>query len=76
MADNWALPAINLERCTGCGLCVKHCPTNAVEMSGEHPVIVRPQDCTYCGECEEICHEGAIGLWYEIVLPPHSKGHA
>ena len=64
------LPNINLDLCTACGLCIERCPTQAVEMIGERPVIVRPEDCAYCGLCEEMCPEEAIALLYEIVLSP------
>lgn len=68
--DNWALPVINLDRCTRCGLCIVYCPTKAVEMVDALPTIVRTKDCVYCGTCEDICTEGAIELSYEIV-PVH-----
>ena len=69
--DERVLPAIDLEICTECGLCVDQCPTRAVEMSDVGwPVIVRPEDCAYCGLCEEMCPEGAIALSYEIVVLP------
>ena len=69
--EDWMLPVIQLDRCNKCGLCVKYCPTQAVEMAniepnGLQPVIVRAQDCVYCGACEEICPVHAIGLTYEI----------
>ena len=64
--DNWALPTINLDRCTACGLCITYCPTKAVEMVESLPAIVRAQDCAYCGACEDICPESAIELVYEI----------
>ena len=71
--DDWVLPTIALERCTGCGLCVQYCPTDAVELVGERasgyrPNITRPQRCSYCGICEEMCPVGAIALTYEIVF--------
>lgn len=65
----WLLPSIDLETCTGCGVCVAYCPTSAVEMQAERPHIVRPGDCVYCGDCEEACPVGAIALVYEIVAP-------
>ena len=64
--SEWALPIINNDRCNGCGLCVVHCPTDAVEIIDAHPSIVRPSDCAYCGLCEDMCPEGAIELSYEI----------
>ena len=67
------LPNIDLDLCTACGLCIERCPTQAVEMSGERPVIARPEDCVYCGLCEEMCPEEAISLKYEIVLSSHAS---
>jgi ferredoxin len=63
----WAVPTINLERCDRCGRCVETCPTGAVEMRADGPVIVRPDDCTYCTDCESVCPRGAIRCPYEIV---------
>jgi len=59
---------INVNLCTGCGLCIERCPTQAVEMIGGQPDIVRPEDCAYCGLCEEMCPVEAISLGYEIVF--------
>jgi len=74
--DNWALPVIREERCTGCGLCVDYCPTDAVEMIDMRPVITHPQDCAYCGVCEEMCSAGAIELVYEIAsISNEGEGH-
>jgi len=70
--DNWALPTINLERCTGCGLCVEYCPAHAVELVAERPAITAVERCSYCGACEEMCPSGAIALAYEIVSPTDS----
>jgi MinD superfamily P-loop ATPase len=54
------VPHINLQRCTSCGRCAELCPTHAVEMVHNQPVIVRPEACTYCEICESYCPEGAI----------------
>lgn len=63
----WMLPTIDLNHCTGCGLCVQRCPTHAVAMVEGYPRIMHPQNCTYCAICEDFCPEGAITLVYEIV---------
>lgn len=65
--DNWTLPEIDLERCTLCGTCVEGCPTSAVDMQPQGPVIARPADCTYCALCDALCPEGAITVRYHIV---------
>lgn len=70
--DNWALPTINLELCTGCGLCVEFCLPHAVELVAGRPTISAPERCAYCGTCEEMCPAGAITLAYEIVSSPSS----
>jgi formate hydrogenlyase subunit 6/NADH:ubiquinone oxidoreductase subunit I len=70
--DDWALPTINLERCTGCGLCVEFCLPHAVELVAGRPTITAQERCAYCGACEEMCPAGAIMLAYEIVSPPDS----
>lgn len=64
----WTLPAINHDRCTGCGQCVQHCPTQAVELIKHKAVIVRPYACTYCDACERACPTGAIGRPFIIVF--------
>ncbi len=45
---------INQSGCTKCGLCVKDCPMNILEMTldGARPI----QDtCLFCGHCQAIC---------------------
>lgn len=66
MSDQ-ALPRIDHSRCSRCGLCVAHCPSDAVEMTAQGPVIARPGDCSYCTACEMVCPENAIRCPYEIV---------
>lgn len=68
--ESWALPIIDMDRCTGCGYCAAYCPTSAVAMVAQHPVIVRPEQCAYCGICEELCPAGAVTLTYEITSGP------
>lgn len=53
--------------CKGCGLCVKACPKNALQMSrhldrrGVRVVEVRPDAvCTICGNCAVMCPDAAI----------------
>jgi len=46
------------EKCTGCGLCVKNCPFEALKM--ENRVAVVGDNCTGCGACIDVCKFGAI----------------
>ena len=67
MSESVAIPELDLTLCSGCGVCVEHCPAQAVELVAGRPAFVRPADCTYCGDCEELCPEAAIRCDYEIV---------
>ena len=51
---------VDLEKCTGCGLCVDVCPVSAIELKEEKAVI--GDDCVGCGQCEQECPNGAITL--------------
>lgn len=51
--------AIDVECCTGCGLCVPVCPHEMLEVS-EGRVHAVSDDCMGCGHCEAACPAGAI----------------
>ena len=49
------------DRCTGCQVCVRVCPTNVFDaVRGQPPVIARPQDCQTCFMCELNCQPDAL----------------
>ncbi|MDI6892443.1 MAG: electron transfer flavoprotein subunit alpha [Actinomycetota bacterium] len=47
-----------LDKCTGCKLCLKSCPYNAISISEKKAVI--GSSCTLCGFCVEACKLEAI----------------
>ena len=52
---------INRDWCEGCGICVKYCPTQVLELdSRDKSVAVRPDDCICCKMCELRCPDLAI----------------
>ncbi|MDF1514361.1 MAG: 4Fe-4S binding protein [Anaerolineae bacterium] len=57
---------INEENCVGCSMCVRDCPTAALELKRtskkEYQLIYRPDRCAYCGQCELSCKFDAIHL--------------
>lgn len=52
------VPVINVEKCTGCGLCAGICLTNDV-IDGK-AVRARPIMCIKCGACGSFCPAGAV----------------
>ena len=61
---------INELVCKGCGLCVRACPKNVLELSrtklnakGYHPAeVARPEDCIGCASCARTCPDVAIRI--------------
>jgi 2-oxoglutarate ferredoxin oxidoreductase subunit delta len=47
--------------CKGCGICIEFCPTGVLALGeDDHPVIVKPENCTACRWCETHCPDLAI----------------
>jgi len=54
-------PTINLERCDGCGDCVRHCKHDVFAVANGKPVASKPENCVVgCKACGWICPIGAI----------------
>jgi NADH:ubiquinone oxidoreductase subunit F (NADH-binding)/(2Fe-2S) ferredoxin/Fe-S-cluster-containing hydrogenase component 2 len=54
-----------LETCSGCGLCVKACPENAITGEKKQAHTIDQDKCLRCGACREACNLDKI----EIVSP-------
>ncbi|MCP4003149.1 MAG: NAD(P)-binding domain-containing protein [bacterium] len=56
-------PLINLNRCAGCGSCVRACPENGVlGIIDQRAVLVAPANCIGHGACKTACPMDAITL--------------
>ena len=53
------MPWVNKNKCTGCGLCVRQCPVNAISMK-EGKAEIDMDKCIRCGKCHDICPQEAV----------------
>ncbi len=54
--------AIDTEKCSGCGLCVKACPADAIVLKDDKAQTRGTIECMACADCVAICKEEAIAL--------------
>ncbi|MDP6685500.1 MAG: DUF362 domain-containing protein [Candidatus Omnitrophota bacterium] len=67
------LPEVIIEKCTGCGECMKICPANAIGIKKKKAILVKER-CIGCGECTVACRFGAIRIKYdEFVVKMQEK---
>jgi NADH:ubiquinone oxidoreductase subunit F (NADH-binding)/ferredoxin len=60
VCTNLRVYTIDVENCTGCTLCAKKCPTNAIIGGRKQPHFIIPDKCISCGACEEACNFNAV----------------
>ncbi len=48
------------EKCVGCTLCAKKCPSNAIVGSVKAPHHIIQEKCINCGTCVDVCRKDAV----------------
>jgi len=52
--------SIDVDKCVGCMMCVKKCPTGAIIGAKKTPHFIVEDKCISCGSCEQACKFDAI----------------
>ena len=53
------MPWVDVEKCTGCKVCVEKCPVEAISMEDEKAKINMDR-CINCGICHDVCPGEAV----------------
>ncbi|MBI9045097.1 MAG: NADH-quinone oxidoreductase subunit NuoF [Anaerolineaceae bacterium] len=53
---------INAENCTGCTVCARNCPANAITGDRRSAHLIDPDTCIKCGICAQVCNFNAVEI--------------
>ncbi|WP_277657333.1 4Fe-4S dicluster domain-containing protein [Seleniivibrio woodruffii] len=59
---------IDKEKCSGCGICIKLCPTGALRLDSDGSLKHVSFYCHGCGVCVKACLKGAISLNDKVLI--------
>ena len=60
--------------CTGCTLCAKVCPSNAIEILPETKRMrIWVTQCIFCSQCNDICPKGGLSMSGEFLLADEDR---
>lgn len=52
--------SIDSEKCTGCGLCLKNCPSSVITGEKKQLHVIDNENCIKCGICYDVCKFDAV----------------
>ncbi len=62
------------EKCIGCKLCIKVCPSGAIEFKPEEKKIrIYLARCTFCSQCNDVCPVKCLSMSNEFLLADTDK---
>ena len=71
----------NSADCTGCGLCVRHCPAGAIKIINvgtkqdrKMKAELNVARCIFCGQCVDSCFKKCLSYSQKIDLSSLNKG--
>jgi len=71
-------PRFASERCTGCRLCIRDCPSQAITITKvgdrKFEASIDLGKCVYCAQCEETCPRKVIEITTEFELAQTERG--
>jgi ferredoxin len=53
------MPWVDVEKCTGCKICVNKCPVEAIIIKDKKAEI-NMEECIHCGICHSVCPQEAV----------------
>lgn len=75
--STYHLSLIDRESCSGCGICVEWCPTEAIALDDDGLAKRDESACLGCGVCARFCPEEAISLKEKLrkvfIMPPQLR---
>jgi NADH-quinone oxidoreductase chain I len=66
------------EKCIGCKLCMRDCPSNAIEVKKigdkRFECNIDLSKCIYCGQCVDVCPKKALEMTTDFELAQLDRG--